>query len=80
MASDCEKIECAPASSPLTPAMTSPAMSDYRQPLYLRCEMKKHEHRAALTPSTAKQLLDSGFDVIVERDPQRIFDDDEYEQ
>ena len=80
MSPDVEKIECAYACAPLAPAMTSPAMSDYRQPLYLRCEMKKHEHRAALTPSTAKQLLDSGFDVIVERDPQRIFDDEEYER
>ncbi|PWN24198.1 Formate/glycerate dehydrogenase catalytic domain-like protein [Microstroma glucosiphilum] len=51
-----------------------------RQPLYLRCEMKKAEHRAALTPTTAKQLLDAGFDVTVERDPQRIFDDEEYER
>lgn len=51
-----------------------------RQPLYLRCEMKKNEHRAALTPSTAKKLIDAGFDITVERDPQRIFDDEEYEQ
>lgn len=55
-------------------------MSDAKQPLYLRCEMKKAEHRAALTPTTAKALLDAGFDVTVERDPQRIFDDEEYER
>ena len=54
--------------------------SSFRQPLYLRCEMKKHEHRAALTPTTAKQLIEAGFDVTVERDPQRIFDDEEYER
>lgn len=53
---------------------------EYRQPIYLRCEMKKNEHRAALTPTTAKQLIDAGFDVTVERDPQRIFDDEEYER
>lgn len=55
--------------------IVSPIMT---QPLYLRCEMKPHEHRAALTPTTAKKLLDSGFDITVERDPQRIFDDEEY--
>lgn len=42
--------------------------------------MKKAEHRAALTPTTAKKLLDAGFDITVERDPQRIFDDEEYEK
>ena len=46
--------------------------------LWLRAEMKPHEHRSALTPTTAKALLDAGFDVTVERDPQRIFEDDEY--
>ncbi|PWN38346.1 putative saccharopine dehydrogenase [Meira miltonrushii] len=58
-------------------------MSDttqYKQPLYLRCEMKKSEHRAALTPTTAKKLINAGFEITVERDPQRIFDDEEYER
>lgn len=59
---------------------TTMTSTSTRQPLYLRCEMKKAEHRAALTPTTAKQLLDAGFDVTVERDPQRIFDDEEYER
>ncbi|KAL0092046.1 hypothetical protein J3Q64DRAFT_1634829 [Phycomyces blakesleeanus] len=36
------------------------------------------EHRAALTPSTAKTLLDAGFKITVERSSQRIFDDEEY--
>ncbi len=49
-----------------------------RQPLYLRCEMKPAEHRAALTPTTAKKLIEAGFDITVESDPQRIFDDKEY--
>ena len=53
-------------------------MSAQRQPLYLRCEMKPAEHRAALTPTTAKKLIDAGFDITVESDPQRIFDDKEY--
>jgi len=32
-----------------------------------------------LTPTTSKKLIDAGFDIIVERDEQRIFDDSEYE-
>ena len=48
------------------------------QSLWLRCETKPAEHRSALTPTTAKKLIDAGFDITVERDPQRIFDDDEF--
>jgi hypothetical protein len=40
---------------------------------------KEFERRAALTPTTAKKLLDAGFDIFVERDEQRIFNDSEYE-
>ncbi|GAA5854607.1 hypothetical protein JCM8547_004906 [Rhodosporidiobolus lusitaniae] len=47
--------------------------------LWLRCETKEFEHRSALTPQTAKKLLDAGFTITVERDPQRIFDDAEFE-
>ncbi|KAI9487776.1 MAG: hypothetical protein EXX96DRAFT_593738 [Benjaminiella poitrasii] len=36
------------------------------------------EHRAALTPGTAKLLLENGFRVTVERSEERIFDDNEY--
>jgi len=49
------------------------------QPLWLRCEKKAFERRAALTPTVAKRLIDAGFDITVERDQQRIFDDAEYE-
>jgi saccharopine dehydrogenase (NAD+, L-lysine-forming) len=49
------------------------------QPLWLRCEKKEFERRAALTPTTAKKLIDAGFTISVERDPQRIFEDSEYE-
>ncbi|KAJ3990518.1 saccharopine dehydrogenase [Lentinula detonsa] len=52
--------------------MTPPAF-------WLRCEKKEFEKRAALTPTTAKKLIDAGFEIIVERDEQRIFDDSEYE-
>lgn len=48
--------------------------------LWLRCETKEFEHRAALTPTTAKTLMDNGFIITVERDPQRIFKDEEYEK
>ncbi|GAA5971825.1 hypothetical protein JCM11641_001530 [Rhodosporidiobolus odoratus] len=47
--------------------------------LWLRCETKEFEHRSALTPQTAKKLIDAGFKITVERDPQRIFDDAEFE-
>jgi len=50
-----------------------------RPTFWLRCEKKEFEKRAALTPTTAKKLIDSGFDIIVERDEQRIFNDSEYE-
>ncbi|KAK0208554.1 hypothetical protein DFS33DRAFT_455593 [Desarmillaria ectypa] len=46
---------------------------------WLRCEKKEFEHRAALTPTTSKKLIDAGFEIFVERDEQRIFDDSEYE-
>ncbi|KAH7924885.1 saccharopine dehydrogenase [Leucogyrophana mollusca] len=49
------------------------------QPLWLRCEKKEFERRSALTPTTAKKLIDAGFEISVERDEQRIFDDSEFE-
>lgn len=52
--------------------MTKPA-------LWLRCEKKEFERRSALTPTTSKKLIDAGFDIFVERDEQRIFDDSEFE-
>ncbi|KAJ7725299.1 hypothetical protein DFH07DRAFT_931555 [Mycena maculata] len=47
--------------------------------LWLRCETKEFERRAALTPTTSKRLIDAGFEIFVERDEQRIFHDSEYE-
>ncbi|KAF4622987.1 hypothetical protein D9613_001972 [Agrocybe pediades] len=52
--------------------MTQPAF-------WLRCEKKEFERRSALTPTTSKKLIDAGFDIYVERDEQRIFDDAEFE-
>lgn len=49
-----------------------------RSILHLRAETKHLEHRSALTPTTTKALLDAGFQVFVERSPQRTFDDQEY--
>ncbi|KXN89843.1 Saccharopine dehydrogenase [NAD(+), L-lysine-forming] [Leucoagaricus sp. SymC.cos] len=48
--------------------------------LWLRCEKKEFERRSALTPTTAKKLIDAGFEIFVERDEQRIFDDEEFER
>jgi len=47
--------------------------------LWLRCEKKEFERRSALTPTTAKKLINAGFKIIVEKDEQRIFDDSEFE-
>ncbi|KIJ68235.1 hypothetical protein HYDPIDRAFT_82486 [Hydnomerulius pinastri MD-312] len=49
------------------------------QQLWLRCEKKEFERRSALTPTTAEKLIKAGFEIIVERDEQRIFDDTEFE-
>lgn len=48
--------------------------------LWLRCEKKEFEQRSALTPTTAKKLIDAGFEITVERDKQRIFNDEEFEK
>ncbi|KAJ9100473.1 hypothetical protein QFC21_003512 [Naganishia friedmannii] len=67
------------ASAPL-PSSAGPSSSTKpRQAIWLRCEKKEHERRSALTPTTAKMLMDNGFDVYVERDNQRIFADKEFE-
>ncbi|KAH7128790.1 hypothetical protein B0J11DRAFT_525803 [Dendryphion nanum] len=52
--------------------------------LHARAEAKLYEHRSALTPTTAKKLLDAGYPVLVERsskDPnlERIFKDEEFQ-
>ena len=49
--------------------------------LWLRDEVKPMEHRSALTPTTAKTLLDAGFKITVERSAPdvRIFKDAEFE-
>lgn len=61
-------------------AATNMAPSTSRQPLWLRAEKKEFERRSALTPTTARKLIDAGFDITVERDEQRIFDDEEFEK
>jgi saccharopine dehydrogenase (NAD+, L-lysine-forming) len=49
--------------------------------LHLRSETGKAlEHRSALTPTTTKALIDAGYKVNVERSPQRIFDDEEFDK
>lgn len=57
------------------------SFSQKKPQLWLRCETKKFEHRAALTPTTASKLItEHGFKITVERDPERIFEDTEYEK
>jgi hypothetical protein len=67
------------ATATLSSAAGTSSETQPRQPIWLRCEKKEHERRSALTPSTAKQLIDNNFDVFVERDEMRIFDDEEFE-
>lgn len=47
--------------------------------IHLRAECKPLEHRSALTPTTAKALVDAGYVVNVERSAMRVFDDAEFE-
>jgi saccharopine dehydrogenase (NAD+, L-lysine-forming) len=47
--------------------------------LHLRSETKPLEHRSALTPATTAELIKAGYEVHVERSPERIFDDAEFE-
>ncbi|KAJ3385992.1 saccharopine dehydrogenase (NAD+, L-lysine-forming) [Chytriomyces confervae] len=47
--------------------------------IWVRAETKHQEHRTALTPNAAKQLVDAGFTVSVERCTERIFNDADYE-
>ena len=47
--------------------------------LHLRAETKPREARAALTPKTVKELLDTGnFEIYVEEAPQSTFKTEEY--
>ena len=41
---------------------------------------KALEHRSALTPTTAKTLMNAGYTINVERSAERIFDDSEFEK
>lgn len=56
------------------------ASSIQRPQLWLRCETKPFERRAVLTPTIALKLIDAGFEIFVEGDEQRSFDDIEYEK
>lgn len=49
--------------------------------VWLRAETKPLEHRSALTPTTAKELLETGqFKVSVEKSDQSTFNIDEYKE
>ncbi|QLG74697.1 hypothetical protein HG535_0H00220 [Zygotorulaspora mrakii] len=48
--------------------------------LHLRAETKPQEARAALTPTTVKQLISKGFKIYVEESPQSTFSSDEYKK
>mmetsp|Transcript_21573 Transcript_21573/g.52811 ORF Transcript_21573/g.52811 Transcript_21573/m.52811 type:complete len:837 (-) Transcript_21573:282-2792(-) len=46
--------------------------------IWLRHEVKPGEERTALTPETAKELIDAGFRVTVEKSPTRCIATEEY--
>jgi len=41
--------------------------------------MEAHDRPQQVTPTTAKALIDAGYKVNIERSPERIFDDSEFE-
>ncbi|KAH8803642.1 alanine dehydrogenase [Xylogone sp. PMI_703] len=47
--------------------------------IHLRAETKPFERRSPLSPESAKALLQAGYIVRVERSPDRIYKDDEFE-
>lgn len=49
-----------------------------RATIWLRAESKPMEARAAVTPSAAAQLLEVGYEVIIEASPQRSIDLEDY--
>jgi hypothetical protein len=56
-------------------------MSAQKEVLHIRAEVKPQEERTAITPENAKKLIDSGrYALHVERSPERIYKDDEYQR
>ncbi|OAA46861.1 Saccharopine dehydrogenase [Metarhizium rileyi] len=47
--------------------------------IHLRAETKPFERRSPMSPETAKALIQAGYTVRVERSPERIYNDDEFE-
>ena len=47
--------------------------------LWVRAEQRDNETRVGLTPTGARQLLDAGFTLSVERSPTRVIADCDYE-
>jgi hypothetical protein len=48
--------------------------------IWLRAETKPQEQRTALTPTNAKKLLESNFNVTIEKSVQNIFPDKDYQE
>jgi len=48
--------------------------------IHHRVDTKPFERRTSLSPASAKALLDAGYIVRVERSPDRIYNDEEYEK
>jgi hypothetical protein len=61
-------------------AYTEKVTTTMKKTLWLRDEVKVGEHRAAITPTVAKKLIDEGFFVCVERSKTRCFSDEDYQR
>lgn len=46
--------------------------------IWLRAETKEHERRTPLTPVGAKQLINDGHKITIERSSERVISDEEY--
>ena len=50
------------------------------QQIWIRAESKAGEHRAALAPGHARELILKGFEVTIEASAHRVFSDEEYQR
>jgi hypothetical protein len=54
-------------------------MKKDKQNIWLRDETQENENRAPITPQDAKQLIDQGFSIAVEKSEHRVFTNEEYQ-
>eukprot|EP00475_Leptophrys_vorax_P003607 TRINITY_DN12122_c0_g1_i1.p1 TRINITY_DN12122_c0_g1~~TRINITY_DN12122_c0_g1_i1.p1 ORF type:complete len:812 (+),score=244.21 TRINITY_DN12122_c0_g1_i1:227-2662(+) len=50
------------------------------QTIWIRAEVKEGERRVPITPRDARQLVEFGYNVVVEKSVMRAFEDEEYKE